>query len=79
MLMIYTYDHELTGEIDFWFNDVVEGYALGFSLECHQSLTKALDFFNKGPCGRFIIKILVWIKMLLVEQAILPNPIEMGA
>jgi len=66
-LKIQCYDHELTWEVDFWFHDVIKGYALKFVIECHQFFTKAMEFFKKGPCGRLIDETLFWINMILVE------------
>jgi hypothetical protein len=74
-----TYDHKLTWEVYFWYQGVLEGYALEVVVECHQYWTKVLKLFKKGLCGRLIEETSVWLKMLMVEQGMCPIPTNMEA
>ena len=67
----------MTQASEFWYKGAIEGYALEFVVDCHQSLTKELEYFKKGLCEIPIEEILGWIKLLMVERGMLLNFIEM--
>jgi len=47
---LWIFEDEITHVVDLWFKGTIEGYALEFSVEYHQSLTGSLKEFKKEPC-----------------------------
>jgi hypothetical protein len=54
--------------VEFWVKIVLEGYIIKFSIENHQSFSKAEAVFKEGVRGRLLREIPLWLKVLLVEE-----------
>ena len=57
--------------IDFWIDSILEGYVTEFIVEVITLYSEAERHFFKGPRGRYLISINLWIKILLYERGIL--------
>ena len=57
--------------VDFWINNILEGYVTKFDLETITSYREAERHFFQGPRGRYLMSINLWIKILLYEKGIL--------
>lgn len=51
--------------VDFWYTSIVENYVIEFMVEGSISFSKAERKFFRGPRGRYINLVPLWIKMLL--------------
>jgi len=60
--------------VDYWVQNTLEGYIIKFSMENHQSFSKAKVVFHEGTRGRFSWEIYLWIKVLLVEEGMFHVP-----
>jgi hypothetical protein len=47
---------------------VLGGYVTEFSIDCTQSYSVVERELFKGPCGRYLKSISMWIKMLLCDK-----------
>jgi hypothetical protein len=61
--------------VEFWVQTTLEGYIIEFSTENHQSFSKAEAIFYEGARGRLLREIPLWMKILLVEEGMLPVPL----
>jgi hypothetical protein len=57
--------------VDFWFDQVKEGYIIEFSIEYNDSFSEAERKFVVGPRKRLLEEIPLWIKMLFVEKGLM--------
>lgn len=55
----------------FRYTSIVEGYIMEFVVEGLMSFNKAERMFSRGPCGRYINFVPMWIKMLLCEKGVM--------
>lgn len=65
---IYNY---LSRDIDFWFEKVIEGYIIKFSIEYNESFSCVEEKFNAGLINHMLKEIPLWIKMLLLEKGLM--------
>jgi hypothetical protein len=70
--------HQITCEIDFWVENFIERYIVKFIVELCKDFSKDGEEFHRGAHGILLKEIPLWMKMLLVEEGMLPlNPIGM--
>ena len=57
--------------VDFWVDDILQGYITEFAVETITSYSEAERIFFQGPRRRYLLYISTWIKMLVYEKGIL--------
>ena len=57
--------------IDYWIYSILEGYITEFNVDTINSYSAVEREFFKGPQGKFLISLNLWIKMLLCEKGVL--------
>ena len=57
--------------VDFWIDNILEGYVTEFVIEAITSYREVERHFFKGPQGRYLMSLNLWIKILLYEKGIL--------
>jgi hypothetical protein len=60
-----------TRAVDFWLDSILGGYITEFAVDCTQSYSVAERDFFKGPRGRFMKSLGMWIKMLLCDKCVM--------
>jgi len=58
--------------VDFWINSILKGYVTKFSISTTKSYSTAEREFFFGPRGRYLRKLMKWIKMALQDYGTLP-------
>ena len=57
--------------VDFWVDNILQGYITEFAVETITSYREAIRNFFQGPQRRYLLSISTWIKMLVYEKDIL--------
>lgn len=65
-------DNDRTRAVDFWVKTTMEGYVVKFAAESYQSFSKEEVVFSSGLREELIREVLMWIKMFMVEEGLLP-------
>jgi hypothetical protein len=60
-----------THTVDFLLDNILGGYITEFVVDCTQSYNVTKRDFFKGPHGRFMKSLGMWIKMLLCDKFIM--------
>ena len=59
-----------------WLENILEGYITEFLVDIVKSYSDAERELFKGPRGRFLLSLQLWIKMLICEKGILKMEYE---
>ena len=57
--------------VDFWVDNILQGYIIEFAVEAITSYSEAKRNFFQGPRRRYLLSISTWIEMLVYEKGIL--------
>jgi hypothetical protein len=57
--------------VDFWMDSILGGYITKFSIDYTQAYSFTERDFFKGPRGRFINSLTIWIQMLLCDKEVM--------
>jgi hypothetical protein len=57
--------------VDFWLDSILGGCIIEFLVDCTQSYSVVERDFFKGPCGRFMKSLGMWIKMLSCDKCVM--------
>jgi hypothetical protein len=58
--------------MEFWVQTTLEGYIIEFSAENYQLFSKVEEVFYEGDQGRLSRETPLWMKILMVEEGMLP-------
>jgi hypothetical protein len=64
-------DNKFTRAIDFWLDNIVAGFIIGFAVDTMKSYSAAEQEFLKGPRGRYIRLLYTSIKILLYNKGVM--------
>jgi len=64
-------DNSIIRAIDYWIARILEGFVTEFTVDQLKSYSEAERHFFKGPRGKFLNSLSLWIKMLLCDHGIL--------
>ena len=64
-------NRKISRVIDFWFNIILEGYIIEFVFDTVKSYTEVEQEFFRGPRGRYLNSLKLWIEILLCEKWIM--------
>lgn len=68
VLISETLDNIWTGEIDFWFEQIKEGYIVEFVTKTSESFSNVKIIFEEGPRIRSLVEIPLFIIILFVKN-----------
>ena len=58
--------------VEVWIDKILEGYIIEFAIDIVKSYNNELEReLFKGPRGRFLLSLQLWIKMLIYKKGIL--------
>ena len=64
-------DNIASRDVEVWIDNILEGYITEFTVNIINSYSDAGREFFKGPRGRFLLSLKLWIKMLICKKGIL--------
>ena len=64
-------DNSISIAVDFWLNNLLEGFITEFAVDTLKAYNKAERVFFKGYHGKYLNSLNLWIKMLLCEKGVL--------
>ena len=64
-------DNSISRAIDYWIARILEGFVTEFAVDQVKRYNEAERHFFKGPRGKFLNSLSLWIKMLLCDHGIL--------
>ena len=64
-------NNEVSRAVDFWTTCTLEAFMTEFAINTSTSFSEAERQFFKGPRGKFLNSLRLWIKILLAEKGIL--------
>ena len=64
-------DNRWSRAVDFWFKSIKEGYIVEFTIEYNNSFSVAERKLTKGPRGRYLELLPLWIKKLLCDKGMM--------
>ena len=68
---ITSVSNPISRDVDFWVDNILQGYITEFAVETITSYSEAKIIFFQGPRSRYLLSINTWIKMLVYEKGIL--------
>ena len=71
MREITSVSNTISRAVDFWVDNIVQGYITKFLVEAITSYSETERKFFQGPRRRYLLAIGTWIKMLVYEKGIL--------
>ena len=63
--------NSISRAVDYWITRILEGFVTEFTIDQLKSYSEAKRHFFKGPRGKFLNSLSLWIKMLLCDHGIL--------
>ena len=64
-------DNSISQVVDYWIARILEGFVIEFVVDQVKSYSEDERHFFKGPRGKFLKSLSLWIKMLLCDHGIL--------
>jgi len=64
-------DNSISRVVDFWLNNLLEGFITEFVVDTLKAYNKAERVFFKGYHGKYLNSLNLWIKMLLCKKGVL--------
>jgi hypothetical protein len=64
-------DNKFTRVVDFWLDNIVEGFITEFAVDTTNSYNTTEKYFLKGPQGRYIRSLYTSIKILLYNKGVM--------
>ena len=64
-------DNSISRVVDYWIARILEGFVTEFVIDQVKSYSEVERHFFRGPRGKFLISLSLWIKMPLCDHGIL--------